>query len=98
MILYRRQEYIIFQQGAGLIVYNTKKNFRDGHTHINSFRVAKMVINNVIKKKTPKTRSNYLLESHIRVSDDENYRHKIQDLINVRKQKGKKLSYRNRKV
>ena len=98
MILYCRQEYIIFQQGTGLIIYNTKKNFKNGHTHINSYNVAKTVINNVIKKKIPKTRSKYLLESHIRVSDDECYCKKIQNLINVRQQKGKKLSYRNRSV
>ena len=35
--------------------------------------MSKTIINNCINKKTPKTNNLYLLESHIRISNDDKY-------------------------
>ena len=70
---------------VGYIACNTKKIFKDGgHTHLNSLRMAKTIIDNVINKRTPKTKNIYLLESHIRLSNDEKYNRYIEDLIVAR--------------
>lgn len=70
---------------VGYIAFNTKKIFKDGgHTHLNSLRMAKTIIDNVINKRTPKTKNIYLLESHIRLSNDEKYNRYIEDLIVAR--------------
>ena len=43
--------------------------------------MAKTIIDNCIKKKTPKTSNLYLLTSHIRISTDEKYIKRIEELI-----------------
>ena len=63
----------------GFIVYNPK-NFKQ-HTHIQKLGVTFVVKRNVERKLLPKTNSVWLLESHIRVSDDENYIDMIQAKI-----------------
>ena len=53
--VYERDHYIILQvksgKKIGYIAYNTKKDWEDGHTHLDSFDMAKTVISNVIKHK-----------------------------------------------
>lgn len=53
------------------IVYNPK-NF-EKHTHVQKLGIAQVVKRNVERNLLPKTNSIWLLESHIRVSDDESY-------------------------
>ena len=42
--VYEKKEFIIFQVKNGYIAYNTKKSFKDGHTHLRSFESAKTAI------------------------------------------------------
>ena len=51
--IYERKEYIILKVRKGYIVYNTKKKFENGHTHIQSFEMSKTIIDNNIRKKRP---------------------------------------------
>jgi hypothetical protein len=51
------------------------------HTHVQQREIAFVVKRNVERKLFPKTNSVWLLESHIRVSDDENYIDMIQAKI-----------------
>lgn len=67
----------------------------DYHAHMNSKKLAITVIHNVCSGKIPLYSRNYTLESMYRLSDDENYRDKIKDILEVRKQKGKKDNYYN---
>ena len=67
----------------------------DYHTHMKSKQLAKTVINNVCNGKIPLNSRNYTLISMYRLSNDENYRNKIQEILNTRKQKGKKDYYYN---
>ena len=91
--IYERESYIVIQVGREYILYNIDKDFLEGHTHLKSFKMAKTIINNCINKKKPKTDSMYILGSHIRVSNDEDYIIYIADLIDTKKNKGLKHYY-----
>lgn len=72
--IYNKKSYYIYKiSKSGYIVYNTKKKFKDGHTHINNYNTAKTVIDMSIHKTIPKHLSKYLIESIIRISTDEKY-------------------------
>ena len=93
--IYERKEFIIFQVKEGYIVYNTRKSFQEGHTHLKHFEAAKTAVDLVINKKVPKSTDGYYLSSLIRISDDDKYISKINELIEARDQKGKKEKYYN---
>lgn len=97
--VYEKEHYIILKVNSGkkvgFIAYNTKKDWIDGHTHLDSFDMAKTIISNVIKRKKPKTKNLYLIRSHARLSDDPAYVRYIEELIETKKHKGKH-EYRNR--
>ena len=61
------------------------------HTHLKSRKLANIIIQNVCNWKIPLDTSDYALESMYRLSDDENYRDKIQELLDTRKSKSKKF-------
>ena len=67
----------------------------DYHTHMKSRRLAKTVIHNVCYGKIPLNSRDYTLTSMYRLSDNEKYRSKIQEILETRKQKGKKNNYYN---
>lgn len=98
--VYEKEHFIILKvksgKKIGYIAYNTKKEWEEGHTHLDSFNMAKTIIDNVLKRKKPKTKNLYLLNSHIRLSDSQAYDRFINDIINARKNK-KKQGYRNDK-
>ena len=85
--VYEKKEFIIFQVKNGYIAYNTKKEFKDGHTHLRCFESAKTAIDLVIRKKVPRSTDSYYLTSLIRLSEDTAYISKINELIKYRKQK-----------
>lgn len=93
--IYEKKQFIIFNVKEGYVVYNTKKSFQEGHTHLKHFEAAKTAIDLVLNKKVPKSKDTYYLTSLIRISVDENYIKKIEQLIEIRKQKGKKEKYHN---
>lgn len=85
--VYEKKEFIIFQVKNGYIAYNTKKAFKDGHTHLRCFESAKTAIDLVIRKKVPRSTDSYYLRSLIRLSEDTAYILKIKELIKYRKEK-----------
>lgn len=93
--VYEKKQYMILKVKRGYIVYNINKPFEKGHSHINGLEMAKVIIDNCLKKRRPKTSDLYLLTSHARVSDDEKYIKLINELIDAKKSKGKQ-TYRNR--
>ena len=94
--IYDRIEYIILRVKKGYIVYNTKKNFENGHTHLQSFEMSKTLIDNIIRKKRPKTNNTYLIESHIRVTKDSKYKQILEEMLEAKKNKTKDKKYNNR--
>ena len=49
--VYEKQGYIILRVRTGYIVDKTNKVFSEGHTHVNSFAMAKTLIDNYITNK-----------------------------------------------
>ena len=93
--VYSKKQYIILAVKKGYVIYNTELPFEIGHTHVKGFEMCKVIIDNVIKKRRPKTQNIYLLTSHIRISTDDKYKQIIEELIQAKKSKGKQV-YRNR--
>lgn len=93
--IYEKKEFMIFQVKEGYIVYNTKKVFQEGHTHLRHFEAAKTAVDLVINRKIPKSTDGYYLASLIRLSEDDVYIRKINELIKTREEKGKKEKYVN---
>ena len=77
MVRIKKMKYInIYSDRNGsYVVHNTKKEFSEGHTHINNFGTAKYIAYLVLYKKMPKKNhlSVYLIESIIRISSDRKY-------------------------
>ena len=61
------------------------------HTHLKSCKLANIIIHNVCNEKIPLNTSDYALESMYRLSNDEKYCDKIQQLLDTRKSKSKKF-------
>ena len=82
----------------GYIAYNTKKSFKDGHTHLRCFESAKTAIDLVIRRKVPRSTDLYYLTSLIRLSGDHVYISKIKELIKYRQEKIYRQNYQTDKV
>lgn len=94
--IYQKKEYIILKVKKGYIVYNTKKEFENGHTHLQSFEMSKTVIDNTINKKRPKTNNLYLLQSHIRITNDSKYKKLLEEILKAKTNKSKDHKYYNK--
>lgn len=67
----------------------------DLHTHCKSKKLAETIINNVCSEKIPLHSHSRTLVSMKRLSNNKMYIKKIDELLNVRKQKGRKQPYVN---
>ena len=67
----------------------------DKHTHVKSKHLAETIINNVCSEKIPLHSHSRTFESMKRLSCNEKYIKKIDDILEVRKQKGRKQHYVN---
>ena len=95
MAIYRKDEFIILKASKGFIVYNTKKDWENGHSHLRSFKAAKTAISLVQKGKLPRSRGFYYLTTLQRIATDEKYIACIEQLKTTRRQKGRKQVYYN---
>lgn len=67
----------------------------DLHTHVKSKQLADKIITNVCSEKIPLHSHSRTLVSMKRLSNSEKFIKKIDELLNVREQKGKKQPYVN---
>lgn len=84
----------------GYRIETTETGFRitlddgsDKHTHIKSKGFCKKLIDYVVDKKVPTRVSNYILESCIRLSTNDDYARKVTELLEVRKNKTRQFYY-----
>ncbi len=61
----------------GYIIHNTHKPFETGHTHLNNYHTARYLIKIAYNKIIPNHLSIYLIDSLIRISNDEDYISKL---------------------
>lgn len=88
--VYENKDFIILQGGSkysySYILYNKKKDFKEGHTHITNYGTARWIMRLYQKRLLPdKLRSEYLLISFLRISDDNEYSNKIKEIIEQKK-------------
>ena len=93
--VYQEGSFKVYRVGNNFIVHNSRYLFAEAHTHVRTLNTAKKIIYCTMNRVIPKTFPEYLLNSLIRVSDDEHYNCQVESLIEVRRQKGKKLKYVN---
>lgn len=84
------------EEYRGYRIESTENGFRitlddgsDRHTHLKSKHFCKKLIDYVVDRKVPTRVGNYVLESCIRLSTDENYIYKVNTLLKNRKNKTK---------
>ena len=95
--IHKEKDWKIYKEGRGFVVHNFKIRWSEdyGHTHIRNEKTAKALIYWCRRKIIPKHISEYLLISLTRISRDQKYIDRINELMEVRKNKGKKLKYHN---
>lgn len=86
--VYQKKNFSIVKiDKSGYIIINKNKDFEEGHTHLESFKTAKMIVNLALNKLIPNHLSQYLLISLIRISEDTEYINKLKTLLNNKKNK-----------
>lgn len=86
--IYRYKNYNIYSNhNNGFIIHNTKKDFQNGHTHLNNYNTAKYLIKLSCYHTIPNHLSDYLIDSLIRISDDSSYIDKLYKIKNKKNDK-----------
>lgn len=94
--VYQASDYKVYRAGNDFIVHHARYDFEEKHSHLKSLNLAKQVIRYLQSRTIPKTQSLYVLVSLTRLTDDLHYKSQIEQLMDTRAQKGKKLRYCNR--
>lgn len=84
--IYQRKQFKVYHSDNCYILHNASM---DGfaHTHLDSIKQAKLLIQLSLEKRVPHDLSNYLLVSLARVNNDEEYFRKVNDLIENKRKK-----------
>lgn len=88
-IQYSRHGYIVFKARGSWIAYNTKKEFKEGHTHLQSYWSAKDAINFCIEGRVPMKATAYYLVSLQRLTTNKEYYNRLQQRIDEVNTKGR---------
>ena len=72
MVVFEREEHDEF------VVYTTKKEWEEGHTHIHTYKQAMYLVDCILNNKIPKKVNKYFLVSLQRLSTSKKYREQIQ--------------------
>ena len=84
-VVYRSKEYIIIRKKSnkklGFVVINTRKDFKQGHTHVMNYNTAKTLISLSKNNTLPKSHNEYFINSLIRISRDSVYIEKLKNIL-----------------
>ena len=78
--IYEKGQFIILDGDSQYILMNKHKGFDIGHTHLKNYKTALWLIKLAEHRSIPHHISLYLLESLIRVSEDEIYVRHLKEL------------------
>lgn len=97
LVCFKNEYVITYSKNNRYMVYNTKKKWKEGHTHIGSYKQALDLVKFATKRQIPNRVNKYFLISLSRIINienkkDEEYLEKIQLRI---KAKSKKNNYYN---
>lgn len=86
--VYKKANFNVYSNYNGsYIIHNIHKPFASGHTHIKEFSTTEYLINLAHHRSLPNRNLKYFIESLIRISDDENYTRKLQELSKMKLKK-----------
>lgn len=80
MTLYKRKNFKIYANMSKeneYIVVNTRKEFSQGHTHLNNYKLAEHIIDLAIHHRVPNKTKTFIIDSLIRISSDRDYIRKL---------------------
>lgn len=87
MIVHKYDRFVVTYHGNDFQIFDPA-NHDEYHTHgIKSLKMAKTIIKNVVHRRKPHTKNGYLLESHIRLSDSNQYKRMVEHLQKKSKDK-----------
>ncbi len=75
--LYKKNEYIVIPVENDFIVINTKKIFKEGHSHVRELGIARLLIDLAIARELPKNPK--FADRLIRISTDKEYIEKLEE-------------------
>lgn len=94
MVIWREGSMQVIRVQDGFIAQNTRKHWKEGHTHVRSKKRAIDLCRHAKEQNIPQHFDIRCLGSLQRLSADSMYQNRVETLIDVRKQKGKKLPMR----
>jgi len=74
--IYKKENFIIIPVCNEYLIINTNKIFKEGHTHVKSVGIAKMLIDLAINRQLPK--NPYFVQNLIRIATDKEYIKQLQ--------------------
>lgn len=74
--IYKKENFIIIPVCKDYLVINTNKIFKEGHTHVKSIGIARMLIDLALEKRLPK--NPYFVGNLIRIATDKEYIKQLQ--------------------
>lgn len=87
MIVYERPEHDEF------VVYNMRKPWEHGHTHIHTYKQASYLVDLELQKKIPKRVNKYMIISLMRITKDDKYQRALE--LKLGEIQNAKPGYRN---
>lgn len=69
--IYKKENYIVVPVSNNYLVININKVFKEGHTHVRSIGVARLLIDLAIEKRLPN--NPHFVDNLVRISVDEKY-------------------------
>jgi hypothetical protein len=85
--IYSKGSIIIFPEGSDFIVYNRRKSFKGGHTHINNLELAKHIVYLVANRIIDPSLNARLVDSCIRLTKDKVYKKNLELLKNKKERR-----------
>lgn len=73
----------------------SKQSDASVHTHLRNLSASYKLIDNIVNKQIPTRCGTYYIESHVRLAEENEYKRKLEDYLNVKLNKGKKQRYFN---
>ncbi|MFL0196989.1 hypothetical protein ACJDU8_15690 [Clostridium sp. WILCCON 0269] len=69
--IYKKENFIVIPVCKDFLVVNINKVFKEGHAHVKSIEIARLLIDLALEKRLPK--NPYFVESLVRISINKDY-------------------------
>ena len=92
-LVYTKKNFKVFysKEHKNYIVYNMKKSFQEGHTHLQKYEQTQYAIDCVLKNKIPKKTNKYFLVSLLRLTKNKKYARRMERRVDKLEQDRKSV-------